>query len=302
VGNGEPGNSMMHTRWAGLRAKLASCGVALALVSGTAAGQELSESPRELVLHTIQNEIKSSESGPKVMFKDYKETAHGSQTKLIVETSEGTAGMLIAVNGKPLTAEQRRQEEAHLDGLVNRPVELKKKQRSEREDADRTIRIMKALPDAFLSVRGEVGEDGKSFPAGELVRLDFRPNPKYDPPSHVEQVLTGMRGYIVIDAKQHRIVRIEGKLFKDVSFGWGILGHLDKGGVFIVQQAPVGNMDWEVTRMDLAFTGRELLFKKLLIKSDEVFSDYRPVPQDLTFAQAVELLKKSVSELAENRQ
>ena len=290
-------------KWPGISGRLAGWAVVLVLASGVAAGagQQPPESARELVLQTIQNEINSGESGPKVMFKEYKESAHGSQTKLIVETSEGTAGMLVAVNGEPLTPEQRRAEEARLDGLVNRPAELKKKQRSEREDSDRTIRIMKALPDAFLSVRSEVGEEGKDFPRNELVRLDFRPNPNYDPPSHLEQVLTGMQGYILIDAKQHRIVRIEGRLFREVGFGWGILGHLDKGGRFIVEQRPVSVGDWEVTRMDLAFTGRELLFKKLLIKSDEVFSDYRPVPAGMTFAQAVELLKKSVPELAENR-
>jgi hypothetical protein len=54
--------------------------------------------------------------------------------------------------------------------------------------------------------------------------------------------------------------------------------------------------------MDLSFTGRELFFKKLVIKSKECFSDFRPVPSNLTFAQAVELLKKQEGELAENHQ
>jgi hypothetical protein len=52
--------------------------------------------------------------------------------------------------------------------------------------------------------------------------------------------------------------------------------------------------------MSLAFTGRVLLFKHLDFKSNEVLSDFRPVPHGLSFAQGVELLKKQEATLAEN--
>src|SRR6185312_6781992 len=87
---------------------------------------------------------------------------------------------------------------------------------------------------------------------------------------------------------------------KDVGFGWGILGHLDSGGRFVVQQADVGNKQWELTRMELAFTGKILIFKKLNIRSSDIFSGFRPVPKDLSFAQAVDLLKKEVTRIAPN--
>jgi hypothetical protein len=163
---------------------------------------------------------------------------------------------------------------------------------------------MKALPDAFLyEPDGTTGGNQTIGKAGDqLVRLKFRPNPKYTPPSHVEQVLTGMQGYLLIDADQHRIAKIDGTLTKEVGFGWGILGHLDRGGHFLVEQAEVIQGDWEVTHMSLSFTGKELLFKSLNIRSDEVFSDFRPAPSNLNFAQGVELLKKQEAELAENRQ
>jgi hypothetical protein len=87
-----------------------------------------------------------------------------------------------------------------------------------------------------------------------------------------------------------------------VGFGWGFLGHLNKGGQFLVVQAEILKEDWEVTRMSLSFTGKVLMFKSLNIKSDEVFSNFRPVPPNLTFAEGIELLKKQEAELAENRQ
>ena len=262
------------------------------------------EGPIELVRRTVQREIAPGSGGAKAIFEDHKQTPHGSQTKLIVETREGMAGMTVAINGKPLTSEQRQAEEARLAGLAGNPEALKKKQKSEKEDEEHTVRIMKALPDAFLYepdgiVAGsqDIGKSGD-----QLVRLKFRPNPKYIPPGHVEQVLTGLQGDILIDAEQHRIAKIDGTLSKDVSFGWGILGRLDRGGHFLVEQAEVLNGDWEVTHMSLSFTGKELLFKNINIKSDEVFCNFRAAPSNLSFAQGVELLKKQGAELAENHQ
>src|SRR5262249_16168967 len=91
-----------------------------------------------------------------------------------------------------------------------------------------------------------------------------------------------------------------GTLFKDVSFGWGILGHLDKGGHFLVQQSDVGNGSWMITRMSLGFTGKVLLFKSINIVSDEVFDDFRRVADGTAFAQGVNMLKVEQNKLAQN--
>ena len=257
--------------------------------------------PVELVRRTVNNEINANGGNVHYMFKDFKETPNGSQTKLLVETQDATAGLLIAVNGKPLSAQQRQDEIARIDRFVQSPEELRKKRKQEKEDSEHVTRIMKALPDAFLYEPDgtEPGSDGLGRPGDELVRLKFRPNPNYDPPTHTEQVLTGMTGYILIDSNHERIAKIDGTLMKEVGFGWGILGHLDKGGRFVVQQADVGDNHWEISRMDLAFTGKVLFFKSLNIKSTEVYSDFRPAPSDLTFAQGVELLKKQEAEIAQ---
>jgi hypothetical protein len=266
--------------------------------------QQLSEAPVELVRKTAQNEVAASNSDMKVMFTDRKESPRGSQTKLMVETRQGMAGMTVAFNDKPLTPEQRQAEGARLARLASSQEQLEKKQEREKEDAGRVTRIMKALPDAFVyepdgTEKGsrEVGKAG-----AELVRLKFHPNPKYSPPSHVEQVLTGMQGYLLIDAGQHRIAKIDGTLIEEVGFGWGVLGHLDQGGHFLVEQGEVIPGAWEITRMSLSFTGRVLLFKSLNIKSDEVFDNFRAAPGNLSFAGGIELLKKQEAQFSDDHQ
>jgi hypothetical protein len=259
--------------------------------------------PGELVRRVVRNEMKTmSEDTDRFMFRGTKITPKGSTTKIYVETREATAGLVVAYNGKALSPDQRRTEEARVERFLNDPEELKKKRKQEREDQERTLRIMRAIPDAFLFEYAgeEQGSAGLGRAGDPLVKLKFRPNPHYQPPSRVEQVLTGMQGFVLVDIARYRLASIDGTLFRDVNFGWGILGHLDRGGHFLVQQQEIGDNRWDISRMTLDFTGKILLFRNLTISSTEVFSDFKKVPPDLTFAQALELLKKEETALAQN--
>jgi hypothetical protein len=256
----------------------------------------------KLVQETAANEVAANNNSQKHMFRARKQTPQGSQTRLYVETRDAMAGMTIAYNDKPLAPQDIQNENGRLAGLASNAELLRRKHAQEQENADRTLRIVKALPDAFLyQYDGEqTGDDHLGSPGRKLLRLKFYPNPAYQPPTHAEQVLVGMNGFLVIDPVAHRIAQIDGTLFREVAFGWGILGHLDPGGHFLVEQRDVGNGCWEVSRMSLSFTGKILLFKNLAIKSEEVFSDFRRVPDGTTFAQGVELLKAEEVKLAQN--
>jgi hypothetical protein len=260
--------------------------------------QSPSATPADLVRRTVQNEVRqNTDPTARFMFKDHRKTAHISQTKWIVETREAAVGMIVEQDGHPLPPQQQQAEEARLQSYIRNPDELARKRRQEKEDAERTLKIVKALPDAFLYEADgtEPGSAGVGRPGVPLVRLKFHPNPNYDPPSREEQVLTSMQGHVLIDANANRLAEIDATLEKQVAFGWGILGHLDRGGRFLVQQANVSNQEWELTRMELSFTGKILLFKNLAIHSSDVFADFRPVPPNLTFAEGVELLKKELA-------
>ncbi|HEY6467211.1 MAG TPA: hypothetical protein VIY69_14530 [Candidatus Acidoferrales bacterium] len=265
-----------------------------ALPAPDPSGPSGDKAAQALVRLAVANEISAGNKGPtKVMYLSRKRSSQGFETKLNVETTQATAAMLIETNNQPISDQQMRDETERLDKLSSNPRELRRKQRQEQEDADHTLRIMKAFPDAFLyQFDGtEAGTSSLGKTGDELVHLKFRPNPAYAPPSHVEQVLAGMQGELVIDKQAHRIARIDATLFKEVSFGWGILGHLDKGGSFLVEQAEVAPNDWELTRTRLSFTGKVMMVKSLVIKSDETDCDFRTVPSNTTFAKGVELLK-----------
>ena len=273
------------------------------IAGGVSASEPGAASILALVRTAAANEVAANNSSMKHMFRSRKQTPQGSQTRLYVETEQATAAMTIAYNDKSLAPDQLRNEETRLAELAASPEQLSRKHAQEAENAQHSLAIMKAMPEAFLyQYDGEIaGKDGVGGNGNRLIRLKFRPNSAYRPPSHVEQVLVGMQGFLVIDPVEKRIAQIDGTLFKEVAFGWGILGHLDKGGHFLVEQRDVGNDSWEISQMSLAFTGKILLFKSLTIKSDETFGDFRRVPDGTTLAQGVELLKAEETKLAQNR-
>ena len=284
-------------------------GVIVALIAATALSaqdsKELAMSPEELVRTTVRNEVAAADQ-PNLhhMFHSRRQTSKGSQTRVYVETNQALAEMLIASNDRPLTAEQQQAETNRLAALANHPEQIRKKGAREKEDEERSLRIVKALPDAFCYEYAGTGDStaGLGKPGDQLVKLKFKPNPAYNPPSREEQVLRGMEGELLIDRETRRLARIDGILFQEVTFGWGILGHLNKGGHFRVQQADLGLGDgaWGITEMNLNLTGKILMFKGLNIVSDEVLSDFRLMPEKLTFAQGVQILKTEEENLAHN--
>lgn len=255
----------------------------------------------DLVRAVLANEVAAANNTVvKHMFRSRTQNAKGSQTKLYVETNDAVAGMLVAINDQPLTPQQQQGETNHLAWLAGNPEALRKKQAREKEDAERTVRILKAFPDAFLYeyAGSENAEPGEGKAGSQLVRLKFRPNPSYSPPTRAEQALSAMQGYLLIDVESKRLARIDGTLFKDVTFGWGVIGRLDKGGHFLVKQADAADGTWNITEMNLNITGKILLFKTLSLVSDEVFSDFQRAPDNLPFAQGVEMLKMERERLA----
>ncbi len=287
--------SFLHSRckavWFVLATALA-VGLPCALAQ---AQQRLDFDPLELVRLASKNEIKANDVLYYRMFRDTIQYKDHSVTREIVRTPQGGLAATLLINGRPLTAAERQKDNDRLLKFANNPDARRRQREASKADDKRAELMLASLPDAFLYTyagtdRGPQGE--------ELVHLKFRPNPKFVPPNHETAVFTGMQGEMIIDRKAMRIAKIDGTLFKDVDFGWGILGRLYKGGKFIIVQRDVGGGDWEEVQETLQFAGRILFVKALTVWSTETMTDFRPIPDNLTTAQALDLLHKSV-ELAE---
>jgi hypothetical protein len=254
-------------------------------------------SANDLVRRAVENELKPESNTQHFTYRDLKLKENGSkETKQMISTRQGVMlGRIIAINGKPLDAQQRQKEDQRLQRLLDDAGQLTAKKKEQSEDDQRVRAMVGALPNAFIfDYAGS--EQGKT---GEIKLLKFRPNPNFDPPTRELQVYQGMEGTMKIAVPQNRIVLLEAKLFRQVNFGWGILGHLNPGGQFIIEQSEITPQHWDLTHMKLNFTGKALFFKTINIREDEWTSDYQEVPP-LSIAEAIQKLKKADPEIAAN--
>ena len=123
-----------------------------------------------------------------------------------------------------------------------------------------------------------------------LLRFTFRPNPEFSPKDRETQLYRGMEGYVWIEPVQERIVRVEGKLVKDVSFGWAVLGHLNKGGIYEIAQTEVARGIWRTTTMNVDVKGRIFLISGFRFFREEQDTEYHPTPGTTHYRDAVQAL------------
>lgn len=224
------------------------------------------------------------------MYRLHREDEKNTQDRQVIETKEGSLAKVVLFNGQPLTPEQRQSDNERMRRQVEDPQERARLQKRDKADADKARQLLKGIPDAFFFAYDGV-EDG-------LVRVALTPNPHYDPPTREMTVYHSMKGKLWIDRSAMRLARIEGQLFEDVNFGWGLLGHLDKGGTFKVIQKDVGQGHWDGVLIDLNLHGRAVIFKTIAVKQKRVLTDFHRASDGLSLRQALEMLEKSDNFLA----
>jgi hypothetical protein len=273
-----------------------ACIVAGALsLCSAASGQEVA--PGELVRATIQNEMKDSNSAHSHLFtwKERKYRAHIPQIAQVVDTPSGAVSRLLLIDGKPLSPAQRSEEEQRNRKMLD-PAQMRHRQKEQQEDDQRTRKMLATIPDAF-----DFKYLGSSpSPNGhKLTRIEFIARPGFDPPNRESMVFTGMKGEMLIDETAGRLAKIDGTLFKEVNFGWGILGKLYTGGRFFVEQSEVVPSHWDTSKMILHFDGKALFLKPIHIDDNETSWDYQTVPP-MSVEQAVDFLRRSEQQPAQN--
>src|SRR6202795_195457 len=235
----------------------------------------------ELLRRVVNSELKAQANDHTHWMYEVKAGVSGKeQVKVAVQTREGYLDRLRFVNGQPITPEQEKQEDQRIARLVKNPAERKKQQRAQEQDAQKTERLFKMLPDAVTAHYGKR--------QGELVEILFKPNPHFHPPSHEAAVFHAMAGGISINTRENRLVEIEGHLTSAVKFGGGLLGHLDKGGEFHVKQSEVTPGLWEITLLHVNMRGKALFFKTIAVQENEVRTNFQRVPDNLTLSEAIQ--------------
>jgi hypothetical protein len=243
--------------------------------------QDATQYARDIIQHQLQAEAADHTHW---RYRIHREDEKGSQDRDVIDTKEGQIARTLFINGQPLTTEQRAADEARMKKLVEDAGERAKREKRAKDDEDKLTQMVKAIPDAFI-FKYDGAENGQ-------VRLSFFPNPHYNAPNRELQVFRSLSGKMWIDPASRRLARMDGSLFEDVTFGWGLLGRLNKGGTFSVTQSRVGEDHWEVVSLDVRMSGHAVIFKSINVKQLQRLTDFRRVSDALTISEAYQLLEK----------
>ncbi|UWZ83200.1 hypothetical protein [Occallatibacter riparius] len=259
-------------------------------VSVAALGQSVPVSPlqgTELVRRALAAELNAAQDRSHPMrFELRKTSPRLTTTKEILETRDGSVAMLRKVNDLPPSDSDAKKEQQRLDGLLADPGKQRHRKQSQEEDTERALKVLRALPDAFIYQYAGTVTAGP----GGAAKFTFTPNPSFEPPDLETEVLTALTGEIWIDPVQVRVMHLHATLEKDVEFGWGVLGRLYKGGWINMDSADVGEGVWRVVRFQMNMSARVLIRTKQFETTEEE-SHFSPVPAGLDYRGGIALLR-----------
>ena len=249
---------------------------------------EVPPNPQVLIQEVVENGLHAKDKDQ--THWAYREIVHKDgrlETREVFQTNAGSIDRLIAVNNQPLSSEQQRREDIRIQTLLADPAEIRKERQKQREDSARQSRMYATFPEAFRYQYA--GQEGG------LIKLNFEPNPQFVPNNRQEEVFHHLEGVMWIDPEQKQLTRIDGQLTSEVKFAGGLLGHLDKGGVFSVRFKPLESGQWVMAALHVEMNGRALLFKTIAVQEEREFDDYRRLPDDLSLREAADLLGKDLT-------
>jgi hypothetical protein len=250
----------------------------------TATGRDqLSTLPAvKLIDEVVANELTDRVQQRKWMYLIDKRQGKQTLTEEQVDTKDGPFYRVLAIDGIPLDSNQRQQDKARMDRLLHDPgLQLKIKQGHD-EDEQKLEKLIRLLPEAFVYDYDGIEEN--------LIRLKFRPNSNYNPPTYEARVAHSLAGTILIDSEQKRLAKLSGRLISRVQFGYGLLGHIDDGGTIEIGRVRVGPSQWKTALINIQLSGGLAFFKTISKQEYETRSNFRAVSGDPSLSDASQLL------------
>lgn len=246
----------------------------------------------QIVAQAVQAELAAdgSDHSRWVYFEVDKKPGNTVQ-QWVAETNEGDLKRVVKRDGRPLSTSEQ---QSGIDSYAEDPAAQAKQHKGDRHDDRQARQMLSMLPKAFLWTK-LTDRNGRTV-------LHFAPNPQFNPPTYEARVFAAMEGKMTVDDRQHRIVSLEGRMIRDVKFGYGLFGELRAGGSFDVERRETGDGVWQITETHVHIAGRALLFKSISDQEDDVKSHFKQISPNIALASAEKLLMAQNSDGAPSSQ
>jgi hypothetical protein len=267
-----------------MKAILALAGLLLLCAAHACEAQTPTQSAHDLVKDVVYNELQERRHPSLWQYRVNKRVLSQDLLEQEVETISGPVFRVLARQDTPLDPPARKKETDRLNNLVRNTSEQARMKQDNDNEEQRIQRLIAAMPDAFLYDYDGASEGG--------IRLAFRPNPAYNPPTYEARVYHALSGKVWIQPEQKRLLKIDAHIVSEIDFGFGLLGKVEKGGTFQIERQQVSPNRWKTSLLDVHVSGRIILFKTISKDQHEVRTDFKPMPSTTTVQDAVTLLNQ----------
>jgi len=202
----------------------------------------------------------------------------------VAETPHGKLRRLLQEDGKPLTPQRRQQEDARIAALAADPAKLEAASRARQQDEEHAQTLFQTSAGMYIFSFENSSASGPE--PGLLMKINFRPNPAYDPPTYEQRVLHALAGSILIERESLRLREIDARIVEDVKFGWGILGEVQPGGALHLVRIHAAGDDYKPVLLDMNMQGHMLIFHTLSRTQHLVHRGFVPLAPGLPLADA----------------
>ena len=224
-----------------------------------------------------------------VRYLEHKIDSKGDTVRIVIESKQGGVARLIQRNGKPISRSEDTAERARLQYDLDHPEDFLRHHRKDGSWRANAIQVVQLMPQAMINTFGP----GQPQPPGATTRqvvLDYRPNPKFHPPTMLADLLTGIEGRVWIDAETQRVTRIEGHVLHPVDFGLGVVARLAPGGTLEFEQIDAGSGHWMYSHLSEHIVVRALMVKTMPENVEDSSSQVELLPSLLSYQDAIRKL------------
>ncbi len=200
----------------------------------------------------------------------------------VYPTGTGTLKLVIAGRGAAVSAEKYREELRELEQTLEWALDPEEREQHARVEKFRKrsaerYRAVEAFRDAYeLAWQGRETLEGR--PPRQVEKLLLDPKPGSGGGSVATELLAASRLTLWVDPATGGVVALDAELVRDLLFGGGLLGKVDKGGRVHIEQAEIAPGIWlpKLTRYEVQ--GRKLFAHEQIHRTIEARDFLRAGP------------------------
>lgn len=193
-------------------------------------------------LHVIDEEFDGSDAVRKTTTEDYES----------IPINGVRVRKLVARNGKPLTADEAKKEDADFDKEIEKAKKNKAKYEEKRAQATREGKSNDGfLPASRILALGTFSNERRVMLDGRpTIVLDYAGNRNVKTENSLEKIVEDLVGTVWIDEQDKVLARVEGHFLADFKLGFGLIADIHKGLAFTMQQKKVNGEVWLPQEID----------------------------------------------------